>query len=337
MRLSYEGLGAEYLYSKAMVGKTLSYEDDLRALLAQYTGDEATLELFRATKLARYLPPAGERLEPGAVERAALRYYMDALETLRGRTPGYSEAVYHAYRLVVVARDVELIARRRLQGEAPPSPGELIHPEAPETAAARRQAEEGADPAAVLAAAGMSEAAKLLQRARDAKLLSVAVELELLQAFNRARRAVRTEAGREIVGARQDIYAARAAATLVAASIDKSTVSLYTSVLDTYKLPRRKLIDAIEASDAESVENILLEAAGTGPSEGLSALEAFIASRRRENRASAKTIFIREPLSLDVVAGFAELFLLDAEDAIAIALAGYSRQPKSIVTGLLSF
>lgn len=337
MTLVYEGLGAEYLYTKAVVAKTLSYEDDLRALLAQYTGDESTLELFRATKLARYIPADAKKIEPSMVERAAFRHYVGVLESIRGRTPGQALKIYKAYRAVVVARDIELVIRKKSLEGGIVRTDELIYPEAPEVARARRLAEEDADPARILAAAGMANAAKMLRKTRGTGLLSAAIDIEILKLFSEAKNAAKTSTGRDILGARQDILAARTAMTLVAVQPEREVLAMHEAALGTHKLPRQKLIEAIETRDTETLERILLEAVAGRVPEGLTALDAFASSKRRENRRRAKSIFAREPLSLDVVAGLLELFLLDAEDAVIIALSGYSKQPKSIVAELVSY
>ncbi|ALL01318.1 Archaeal/vacuolar-type H+-ATPase subunit C [Pyrodictium delaneyi] len=337
MKLTYDMLGAEYLYTKAAVIKAQSYEDDLRALLAQYTGDEATLELFRATKLARFIPTDMKVVEPSIIEKAAFKYYVGVLEAIRGRTPGIAFKIYEAYRAAIIARDIELIIRmKNVEGKIAGAE-ELIYPEAEEVARARRLAEEDVDPARILSAAGMNKAAEIIKKSRSIDLLSAAIDIEILNFFNEAKKVAKTDTGRDILGARQDMFAARTAVTLATIQLDREVLAMHEAVLETHRLPKRKLLEAIETRDVETLERILIGATGGKIAEGLTALDTFISSIRKENRKRAKSIFVREILSLDVIAGLLELLLLDAEDAIIIALSGYSKQPKSIVAELVSF
>ena len=332
MRPAYDMLGAEYIYTKALASRQLSMEDDLRALLAQYTEDETTLELFAATKLARLLQETGRPREPSVIERAALRYYVQALEKLRPRIPPRAEPLHRAYRLPVVARDVELIARRAAAG-ATVEAGELAYPEAPEVAAARRALEEGQDPGSVLRAAGFRAAAEAMAGRLD--LLSPAVDVELLQGFLAALRAAGTELGRAVLGNRVDMVAARIAAGLVEARPGREILGIYLGRLATWRLPLDRLREAVETGDREGLEKLLLERLPRPP-ERIGVLEAFTAQLRRENRVNAQKIFTHEPLSLDSIIGLYETLLLDEEDAVTIALAGYSRQPKQVVMELVS-
>ncbi|NOZ89153.1 MAG: hypothetical protein GXO15_04425 [Crenarchaeota archaeon] len=333
----YPMLGVEYLYPKVLASRQLSYEDDLRALLAQYTEDETTLQLYAATKLARFLPEGGRVEEPSAVEMAALRYYVAALEKFRERLPPRAGPLFEAYRVYVVARDVELIARRMLQGRPLPGPGELAYPEAPEVQAARRRAEEEAPVVEVLRAAGLAEAARLLEKARDVEaLLSPAVDAEIVSRLEAARAAASTPEGRRILENRVDIHAARAAAALAAARPGRELLSLYRGVLRGHRLQLDQLMEAAETGDLEALEKLLVETLQGRVPEELPPLEAFTAQLRKENRRLAAGLPYREPLTYDTLVGLLETLLLDEEDAVIIALAGYSRQRKSIVAELVS-
>jgi len=326
-----EDLGVEYLTVKALTSRPLSIEDDLKAVLAQYTGDETVLELFQATKLSRYLP--GKPLNPSPVEVAAYRYVADIIGRLEPYAGGPGSAILGAYRTILLIHDVELIIARLLRRERLPEEGELILPHAPEIARARRAAEEEATPQSVLSAAGLTLASRLASEKTE--MSSVALDVEALKAFEKALGAVKLDITRELLGARLDMLAARIAYTLVSSEAPREVAEEYSKALVGYRLPAEKLRDIIETRDREGLE-ALLKSRAPQAIEGLAPLEAFIAAVRKHSRALLPRAYIEAILAPDVVVPPLEQAMLDAEDAIAIAIAGFSRQPKTILLQMVS-
>ncbi|RUM46868.1 MAG: hypothetical protein DSY37_04295 [Hyperthermus sp.] len=337
MKAAFKGPGPIYLYTKAFIAKSKSYEDDLRSLLSQYQPTRDFLELFRATKIGRYLP--GERgvIDPASLERAAYKYYtVVAREALEDSLTGSAVTIYDAYQSIVTARDVEIIARAALQGREVRLE-ELIAPEAPQVFMARRAGEETGDPSRVLRAAGMKRAAEIVARRRSSELVTVAVDIEVLGKFVQAYEEASTLTAKKLLGNRVDILAARTSFTLASLAPETEIMEAYEAVLETHMLPKDKVIEAMRNKDRESLERIFTEHIPGRIPEGFNALDALVFGLRRENRRLAKHVFIREVLTPETAAGLLELLLLDTEDAIAMALSSYSGQPREILANMVSF
>jgi hypothetical protein len=324
--------GVEYLAVKSLTTRPLTLEDDLRALLAQYTGDEATLELFQATKLSRHLRV--KPLTPSPVEIAAYRYAAEIIGRLEPHATGDSKVIVEAYRRILLAHDIELIVGRLSRREPLPAEEELILPQAPEVAKARRLAEEEARVEDVLRAAGFERAARVA--AESGELVSSALDLEIVASFREALAKARQAATRELLGSRLDMAVARVAYGLVSIEAPRRMVNLYVRELEAYRLPRRQLVEAVETRDRESLESILKASAPQALPEGLGVLEGYLAVLRKHNRRLLGRAYIEAVLDPDIVVPPLEQALLDAEDAIAIAIAGFSREPKQMVLQLVS-
>jgi hypothetical protein len=325
--------GIEYLTVKALTTRPLTLEDDLKALIAQYTGDETTLELFQATKLSRYLP--AKPLTPSPIEVAAYRYVAEIIGRLEPYSTRDATRVLAAYRNVLLAHDIELIIGRLRRKEELPSEEELILPQAPEVVKARRLAEEEARIEDILEAVGFKRASKAV--ARSAELISPALDLEITASFRDALAKVSVESAREIIGSRLDMTVARIAYSLASVEAPRGLIEFYIGEITSYKLPHKQLVEAIETRDREKLEAILRAAAPQALPEGLGVLEGYIASLRKHNRRLLSRAYIEAVLSPDILVPPLEQAMLDAEDAIAIAIAGFSRQPKHVVSLLISF
>jgi len=331
------GLGPEYLYVKTVVAKAQSVEDDIRAVLAQYTEDETTIKLFQATKLTRFLPAGEEFTNPSQVERAAYRLFVEGLSAVMNSLPEQAVALYKPYALIPIIRDVELIVRRAQRGEKIPGRDELFWPENKLVQEALRLAEEGInDPVQVLRRLGLSIAYDVLVAARSTEALSTALDIELMKAFSDALDAAETELGRELIGGRLDILAAKTMYSLIEMKPARQVIDTYLKYLAAYKLSSREIRNAVESLDEEQAKRLLTSSWYGNLSENLGILEGFIAKVRKHLRPIAKKIFAWEPVMNDPVVGLAELLLLDAEDSVIIALLAYSRQPKQRVIDLVS-
>ncbi|ABM80156.1 V-type ATPase subunit [Hyperthermus butylicus] len=325
-------VGVDYLNVKAFTARLLSLEDDLKALMAQYTGDEAVLELFQATKLSKYLPE--KPANPRPVEVAAYRYMAELLGRFEAIASGKAEAIHRAYKLVLLVHDAEIIIGRMLRGKTPPRDEELVQPASPQVGLLRRLAEEEAKPSQALRAVGLEKAAAIVEK--NPEYLSTALDLELIAALAEALQVAETEYAREIIGARLDITAVRIASTLAVLEAPSETSQLYFENLRTYRLPADSLRQAIETKDAEQLETILKAKAPQQLPENLPPADAYIAAARKHNRKLVAKTYIAAVLTVDVLAAALEQALLDAEDAIIIAIAGYSKQPKQQAAALLS-
>jgi hypothetical protein len=332
------GIGAEYVYVKALVHRVQSIEEDLRAVLAQYTEDETTIRLYQATRLARLLPAGTEFTEPRQVERTAYRLYVEVLQSLSTSLSEKALILYNPYALIPIVRDVELILRRGQRGEEVPSKEELFWPESPQVQEALRLVEEGiTDPIQVTKRLGLQTSYKLLSAAKTPEALSTAFDIELLKAFADAVKNAKTSISKDILGARLDILVAKTMYSLIEMKPARQVIDIYLENLTTYKLKEEEVKNAVEAFDAELAKRLLVSSPYGTISENLGVLEGFIARVRKYLRVIDKKIFTWEPVSNEPIIGLLDLLLLDAEDAVIIALMAYSRQPKERVLDLVSF
>jgi len=331
------GLGPEYVYVKTVVARAQSIEEDLRAVLAQYTGDETTVKLFQATKLTRFLKAGEEFTNPRQVERAAYRLFIEVLSSVSTSLSEKAMKLIKPYILIPVVRDIELIIRHAQREERPPSAEELLWPENKLVQDALRLVEEGVtDPLQLLRRVGLYTAYRIVSAARSAEALSVALDVELLKAFRDSFDAAGTELCREILGGRIDIYAARTMYSLIEMKPPRQVIDTYIDQLSSYRLSMREIKNAVESLDAEQAKRILSNSPYGGLSENLGLLEGFIAKVRKGLRPVAKKIFTWDTVMDEPIVGVSELLLLDAEDAIIISLLAYSRQPKQRVIDLVS-
>ncbi len=331
-----EHVDIDYMVPKARVARLQTLEEDLRMVLSQYTGDERTLEVFRSTKLSRYI----EQVSPSNVEKAAYKYYVEMLDRARRMLPSEGQPIYHAYQVVVVARDLHLAAAAVLRGEPVPE-NELVTVGDPLVAKAvellRERGVTGI--AQSLRLLGLETAYAYVKQAGvtlSVADVAVALDLELLDSFRRACSVVRDLPGEAATCSRLDVLSARVALNATSMRLSEKLRRVVAEHLATYKVRERVLAYAVEAGDYDAATRALMDTPYGRPSEKLPLLEGFTARVRKYSRRMARSAFSAYPLHVGLLAALLELVLLDVEDVTTIAVAAFSRMPRDVLMEMVS-